>query len=138
MWVVIIYNNNLIFLDKPINSKSVFRYNFYKMKVKELVEFMQRTTWEGRYKHTSEFTLRERQFAQMIKLGEEYWELCEQVSWALWAQRIEKSERFSQEYLEDELADVIYATIRLACLMDIDIEKALKNKKEKLENRMKK
>ncbi|MBO7095170.1 hypothetical protein J6V86_03205 [bacterium] len=39
--------------------------------------------------------------------------------------------------MEDELADVVYATIRLACLMDIDIEKALKNKKEKLENRMK-
>jgi hypothetical protein len=32
---------------------------------------------------------------------------------------------------------VIYATIRLACLMDIDIEKALKNKKEKLLDRMK-
>jgi NTP pyrophosphatase (non-canonical NTP hydrolase) len=39
--------------------------------------------------------------------------------------------------LEDEFADVIYATIRLACLMNVDIEKALKNKKEKLENRMK-
>ena len=74
----------------------------------------------------------------MIKLWEEYWELCEQVSWALWAQIIEKSERFTQECLEDEFADVIYATIRLACLMGIDIENALKNKKEKLENRMKK
>jgi len=40
--------------------------------------------------------------------------------------------------LEDELADVIYATIRLACLMDINIEKALENKKEKLLNKMKK
>ena len=128
----------MIFLDKPINSKSVFRYNFYKMKVKELVEFMQRTTWEGRYKHTSEFTLRERQFAQMIKLGEEYWELCEQVSGALGAQRIEKADRFSQEFLEDEFADVIFATIRLACLMNVDIEKALENKKEKLLNRLKK
>ncbi len=108
------------------------------MEVAELVDFIQWTTWEGRYKHTSEFTHRERQFAQMIKLGEEYWELCEQVSWALWAQRIEKADRFSEEYLEDEFADVIFATIRLACLMDIDIEKALENKKEKLLNRMKK
>ncbi len=109
------------------------------MEVKELVDFMQwTTTSEGRYKCRSDLNLKERQFAQMIKLWEEYWELCEQVSWALWAQRIEKSERFSQEYLEDELADVIYATIRLACLMNVDIEKALKNKKEKLENRMKK
>ena len=109
------------------------------MEVKELVDFMQWTTTpEGRYMCRSDLNLKERQFAQMIKLWEEYWELCEQVSWALWAQRIEKSDRFSQEYLEDELADVVYATIRLACLMDIDIEKALKNKKEKLENRMKK
>ena len=109
------------------------------MEVKELVDFMQWTTTpEGRYKCKSNLNLKEKQFAQMIKLWEEYWELCEQVSGTLWAQRIEKSERFSQEYLEDELADVIYATIRLACLMDIDIEKALKNKKEKLENRMKK
>ena len=109
------------------------------MEVKELVDFMQWTTTpEGRYKCRSDLTLREREFAQMIKLWEEYWELCEQVSWALWAQRIEKSERFSQEFLEDEFADVVYATIRLACLMGIDIEKALKNKKEKLENRMKK
>lgn len=108
------------------------------MEVAELVNFMKWTTWEGRYKHTSDFSLRERQFAQMIKVWEEYWELCEQVSWALWAQRIEKADRFSKEYLEDEFADVIYATIRLACLMDIDIEKALENKKEKLLNRMKK
>ena len=109
------------------------------MEVKELVDFMQWTTTpEGRYNCKSELTLKERQFAQMIKLWEEYWELCEQVSWALWAQRLEKSDRFSQEYLEDELADVIYATIRLACLMNIDIEKALENKKEKLLSRMKK
>ena len=127
----------MIFFDKLVNSKSVFRYSFYKMEVKELVDFMQRTTWDGRYKYTLDFTDKERQFAQMIKLGEEYWELCEQVSGALGAQRIEKSDRFSQEYLEDEFADVIYAAIRLACLMDIDIEKALKNKKEKLLNRMK-
>ena len=107
------------------------------MEVKDLVDFMQWTTWEGRYKYTSDFSIRERQFAQMIKLWEEYWELCEQVSWALWAQRIEKASRFSKEYLEDEFADVIYATVRLACLMDVDIEKALENKKEKLLNRMK-
>lgn len=108
------------------------------MEVKELVDFMKwTTTWEGRYKCKADLSLREQQFSQMIKLWEEYWELCEQVSWALWAQRIEKSDRFSEEFLEDELADVIYATIRLACLMNIDIEKALENKKEKLLNRMK-
>ena len=108
-----------------------------KMEVKELIDFMQWTTGPWCYNYTIEFTKKEQQFAQMIKLWEEYWELCEQVSGALWAQRIEKAERFSQEYLEDEFADVIYATIRLACLMDIDIEKALKKKKEKLMNRMK-
>jgi len=108
------------------------------MEVKELVEFMQWTTTpEGRYKCKAELSLTERQFAQMVKLWEEYWELCEQVSWALWAQRVGKAEHFSQEFLEDEIADVIYATIRLACLMNINVEKALKNKKEKLENRMK-
>jgi len=107
------------------------------MEIKDIVDFMQWTIWEGRYKHTWDFTLRERQFAQMIKLGEEYWELCEQVSWALWAQRLEKSERFSEENLWDEFANVIYATVRLACLMDVDIEKSLENKKEKLEDRMK-
>ena len=107
------------------------------MEIKELVEFMERTTWLWRYKHTSEFSKREETFAQVIKIGEEYGELCEQVLWDLWAQRKEKADRFSQEFLEDEMADVIYSTIRLACLMDIDIEKALKNKKEKLEKRMK-
>lgn len=35
------------------------------------------------------------------------------------------------------ICDVIYATIRLACLMGIDIESSLKNKKEKLLDRMK-
>jgi NTP pyrophosphatase (non-canonical NTP hydrolase) len=115
-----------------------FKSCLYKMELKELIDFMQRTTWEGKYNYTIEFSKKEQQFAQMIKLWEEYWELCEQVSWALWAQRIEKADRFSQEYLEDEFADVILATIRLACLMDIDIEKALENKKEKLINRMKK
>ena len=107
------------------------------MEVKELVDFMQRTIWEWRYNYTVEFPKREQQLAQMIKLWEEYWELCEQVSWTLWAQRKEKSDKFSQEKLEDEFADVIYATIRLACLMNVDIEKALENKKKKLEERMK-
>ena len=108
------------------------------MEVKELVDFMQWTTWLWRYKRTSELTKKEEIFAQTVKIGEEYWELCEQILWNLWAERKEKSDRFSQELLEDELADVIYTTIRLACLMDIDIEKALENKKEKLLNRMKK
>jgi len=43
--------------------------------------------------------------------------------------------KYSQETLNDEFADVILVTIRLAKMMDIDIESALKSKMMKIKAR---
>lgn len=109
---------------------------YFSMQVSELIDFMNRTINEGVYKTEKHFSNQEKIFIQMGKLGEEMWELYEQVLWNLWAQRSSKSDKFSQEYLWEEFADVIYATIRLACLMNIDINSVLNYKMKKIKERI--
>jgi NTP pyrophosphatase (non-canonical NTP hydrolase) len=50
---------------------------------------------------------------------------------------VQKNISHHDEALEDEFADVIISTAMLAHDMDIDIEKALKNKMKKIEERYK-
>jgi len=47
-------------------------------------------------------------------------------------------DRISDEKLENEMADVIISTIRLARMMDSDVNKLLKNKIEILKGRFEK
>jgi NTP pyrophosphatase (non-canonical NTP hydrolase) len=46
-------------------------------------------------------------------------------------------DKISDEKLENELADVIFSTIRLARMMDLDVSEILKNKMEILKERFK-
>jgi len=108
------------------------------MEIKEITDFIDRTLNKGRYPVSKWYSDRERVFAQMIKISEETWELSEQVLWSFWWQRVEKKDKVSQEKLENELADVIFSTVRLARLMDLDIEELLAKKMEILKVRFKK
>ncbi|NOZ43979.1 MAG: hypothetical protein GXP45_02355 [bacterium] len=72
---------------------------------------------------------------QTLKITEETGELSEQIIGALGGQRLSKSHKISEDRLEKEIADVIFATVRLARLLKIDIEKLLEIRKEELTQR---
>ena len=108
------------------------------MHLKEITEFIDRTLDKWRYSTADEYSYRERVFSQMLKISEEAWELSEQVLWKFGWQRIWKADKISDEKLKNEIADVILATVRLARLMDMDVEELLGNKMEILKDRFKK
>jgi NTP pyrophosphatase (non-canonical NTP hydrolase) len=78
---------------------------------------------------------REKAFARTVKLTEELGELCNEVLAANGDQRSEKLETTSNRNLEDEFADVIITTLLLAKTMNVNIEKALEQKIEKINQR---
>ncbi len=104
------------------------------MEVKELSNFIDRTLpkWAGDY------SIRERVFVHIAKISEEVGELSEQVLWKFWWQRLDKIDKFSDERLGDELADVIFSTIRLARLLDLDVDEILSKKMKILRERFEK
>ena len=83
-------------------------------------------------KGTLNYSQRERVFARMIKLGEEYGELCDQVLARMGDQRKDKLVGWQSSDLEDEFADVVITTFLLAKSMDVDIMQALDHKIEKI------
>lgn len=106
------------------------------MDMKELLDFVDRTlSTAGKWTFYRDQDMTKRIFAQTLKLTEEVGELSSEILWHTGFVRQEKLSRYSPETLEDEFADVILVTIRLAKLMDINIESALKNKIEKLKQR---
>jgi len=108
------------------------------MDIKELSDFVDWTLNKWRYSTTSEWTEKERFFGQSLKISEEVWELSEQVLWKFGWQRLKKMDKISDEKLENEIADVIIATMRLARMMDLDVNELLKNKIEILKKRFEK
>jgi len=105
------------------------------MNIKELSKFIDRTLDKWRYPSSKKYSDKERIFAQMIKISEETGELSEQVLWKFGWQRIAKKDKISDEKLENEIADVILATVRLGRLLDMDIESVLDKKIEILKCR---
>ena len=84
-----------------------------------------------RYKDSSE-TKKEEIFARALKFNEEVWELNSELLAKYYKRRTWK---FSEENLEWEFADVMWTLILLAISLDIDINKALEIKLEKINNR---
>lgn len=108
------------------------------MDIKQISDFIDRTLTKWRYPTAMDYSIRERAFAQNLKISEEVGELSEQILWKFWWQRSGKIDKISDEKLKTEIADVIFVTIRLARLLDIDVEEILKEKiktlKERFEN----
>ena len=105
------------------------------MNLKKITEFIDRTLDKWKYSTADQYSHRERVFSQMLKVSEETGELSEQVLWKFGWQRISKKDKISDEKLENEIADVILATVRLGRLLDMDIEKLLEKKMEILKDR---
>ncbi len=81
----------------------------------------------------------EREFAilaKTVKLNEEVGELANDILSILKLQRKSKLERFQKENIYQEFADVIIATIALAVSANVDIERAVRDKLTKLENKI--
>lgn len=74
-----------------------------------------------------------RTLARTIKITEEVGELSDEVLSSLGLQRREKIDNHTRQKLEDEFADVLFVTLLLAKVMDVDIMKASERKGKKIE-----
>ena len=73
--------------------------------------------------------------ARTVKLTEELGELCNEVLAYNSLQRKQKLDNHNKENLPEEFADVVITTLLLAKAMNVDIEKALEKKTEKINKR---
>ena len=72
---------------------------------------------------------------KMTKVTEEVGELCSEILAKFSRQRKEKLNSYSDEKLAEELIDIVITLSLLARSLDIDIEKTLIKKIEKIEKR---
>jgi NTP pyrophosphatase (non-canonical NTP hydrolase) len=86
--------------------------------------------------HTGKYEDAEKEiFARTVKVGEEFGELCQEVLFHANLQGKHKKDKFDQNNLANEFADVIFTTLLLAQDMNVNIEQALENKIKKIEKR---
>lgn len=107
------------------------------MNIKDLQQFAQLENERlGKLFDTTGNT-EKRTLSQMVKLSEEVGELAEQVLANASMQRKGKIKTLSRAELEYEFADVLLVTMLMADLMEVDVEKSLKRKIEKINKRYK-
>ena len=103
------------------------------MDLKELLEFIE--IENKRINDLFKIDKEKMVLAQTVKLSEEVGELSSEVLAHNSLQRFKKLENHDKSNIHGEFADVIFTTLILAKTMDVDIEKALKNKIEKINKR---
>lgn len=83
------------------------------------------------------FTTRQEKdiLVQTVKLNEEVGELCNDILGILKLQRKAKQRKFDRRNIYEEFADVIISTITLAQTTGVDLERALKDKLDKIETK---
>lgn len=105
------------------------------MNFKELQEFTKEYNKKleekfGKYEDKEKLIL-----SSTVKLTEELGELCDEVMAFNSRQRQEKLDQKKEENLPEEFADVVLAVFMLARDMDIDMDKALENKIQKIKGK---
>lgn len=107
------------------------------MQFSELKAFIQRFKQQASYVEMTKTitTQKEIAFAHSLKIGEELGELNEQLLGKFHHQRKDKSDRFSDEKLGLELADIILSTAMLADELQFDLAKVLNQKMDILKRR---
>lgn len=70
----------------------------------------------------------QRVFARFMKLVEETGEMADEVLTSMNLQRKSKIAKFSQQNVEDELADVLASVVLLATELEIDLDKIMERK----------
>ncbi len=70
-----------------------------------------------------------------VKLNEEVGELCNDILSVLRLQRKSKLDKFDKRHIYQEFADVIITTMQLAAVTHVDMERAIRDKLVKIEER---
>lgn len=102
------------------------------MTIEELQKFIDEQDAMFRALREDDFSEREHMFARIIKLGEEYGELCDEVLASIGGQRKDKMKDHAPTDLQDEFADVVICTFMLAKALNVDIMQALDHKIPKI------
>ena len=108
------------------------------MTIKKLVKFIQIEIERLEKLYNTPLSSENGVLRHTVKLSEEVGELAEQVLAYISHQRKEKLNKMNRESLAQEFADVIIVTCILANAVNVDIEKSLKNKIEKINKRYEK
>lgn len=74
---------------------------------------------------------------QTVKLNEEVGELCNDILSILQLQRSSKLEKFEKDNIYQEFADVLITLLQLAQYANVDVERAVKDKLEKIKSKYK-
>jgi NTP pyrophosphatase (non-canonical NTP hydrolase) len=98
------------------------------MEMKDMVAFAKLQEQRFQVLDAGKSTPLERTYAQLVKLGEEYGELCDAVMAEVGHQRADKLAKHSHEKLALEMADVIVVTFILAEKMGVDLPASLQQK----------
>ncbi|MFH0712793.1 MAG: MazG nucleotide pyrophosphohydrolase domain-containing protein [Candidatus Jorgensenbacteria bacterium] len=105
------------------------------MQLKGLRKFIKKEDKRLR-KHYGNYKDEEKRIlARTVKLTEELGELCDEVLTYSSLQRDEKLKNHDKDNLLEEFADVVITTLLLAEVMNVNIEKALKRKIDKINKR---
>ena len=105
------------------------------MDLKELLKFI-KIEDERLKKYYGGYSDQEKRIlARTVKLTEELGELCDEILAHNSIQRKQKLDNHNKDNLSEEFADVIITTLLLAKAMNVDIEKALERKIEKVSKR---
>lgn len=107
------------------------------MDLPELVAFAKGMEARFEARDGGRLTPRERTYAQLAKLGEEYGELCEAMLGRDGHQRADKADTFGDDKLAGELADVVMVCFILAEKIGVDLPEALQKKVAVVEERFK-
>ena len=103
---------------------------------KELLKFINEESEVLAKKYGKGYTKREVVMSKTIKLNEEVGELCSEIlaNFGNQRKRLEK-DKHNKQAMEGEFADTLIVTLLLAKSLDVDINKSLKNKINKLKKR---
>ena len=105
------------------------------MEMKELLDFVEVESGRLTKYYGSDSDDDKKILLRTVKLNEEMGELCEAVLSYFSSQRKEKLADFDKSDIDDEFADVIITTLLLAKIMNVDLEKALEKKIDKINGR---
>lgn len=86
--------------------------------------------------HYKLYTQEEKEIlTKTVKLNEEVGELCNDILSVLRLQRKSKLDKFDKRHIYEEFADVIITTMQLASVARVDVQRAVEEKLQKIENR---
>ncbi len=108
------------------------------MEFRDLISFIKKEDGRLRERFGNYPDEEKRILARTVKLMEEMGELCDEVLAYNSMQRKDKLDKIEEGNLAEEFADVIITSLLLANVMNVDIEKALEKKMEKINKRYEK